>query len=55
MHIELIKATAYYHRRSIGWVVLVNGQPHHELSKKEATAFVQSLTGIKPNKERANG
>lgn len=35
--IEVIKASAYYGRRTPGWVRIINGQPWHFLTKREAT------------------
>ena len=41
--IELIPGRDYYGQHATGWVVLVNGQPHHELTKHGAMQFVALL------------
>jgi hypothetical protein len=38
--IELISGRAYYGRCGSGWVVLVNGHPHHEPTKADAMKFL---------------
>jgi len=43
MFIELVPAQRYYGRHSPGWVVLVNGQPHHEPTKQGAMQFIALL------------
>ena len=41
--IELIPGRKYYGRYGMGWVVLFNGQPHHEHTKADAMKFIALL------------
>jgi len=41
--IELIPGKRYYGRWGMGWMVLVNGQPHHEMTKDGALEFINEL------------
>jgi hypothetical protein len=41
--IELVSGRRYYGRYGTGWVVLFNGQPHHELTKAGAMQFIALL------------
>ncbi len=47
MMIEILKANDYYHRRTPGHVVLVNGQPHHFEMLKEARAFAAKIAAVR--------
>jgi hypothetical protein len=43
MVVELIPGRGYYGQHGTGWVVLVNGQPHHETTKRGAMQFIALL------------
>ena len=36
----LVKASKYYGSHATGWVALVNNEPHHAATKKEAVEFL---------------
>ena len=43
MNAELVKAESYYHRRTPGWVALINGLPWHFFgrgAKRDAAELV---------------
>ena len=42
-HIEILPAKKYYGRQTVGWVVLVNGMPHHYTDRKDADDLCQLL------------
>jgi hypothetical protein len=49
---ELIQARRYYGSHAIGWLALVNGQPHNHVAgrraKRDCLAFIAKLEGAQP-------
>jgi hypothetical protein len=49
--IELVSGRKYYGQYGMGWVVLFNGQPHHETTKADAMKYIALL----PKEETKDG
>lgn len=47
MSATIWKASTWYGRRSPGYVVVINGSPHHRRTKKEAEELFNTAVGPK--------
>jgi hypothetical protein len=57
MQLELLPGTDYYGKNSCGWVVLVDGQPHHfcgKGAKADAEEWMEDLDLKFNDKEAQN-